>query len=109
MEGLCVMSSYKHDDILRHFFGAYFHQDWNLEAEDKTQVVQYYLQLEEVSPEDAARLRADMIAYVENEPDDDVLEEKLCTDLGCYYNTHADGLTAREWMLGIADLLVMKT
>ena len=102
------MNSYYHENILQHFFSCYFHQDWDIEAEDKTQVVQNYLQAE-ASPEDVARLRADMIAYVENEPDDDVLEEKLCTDLGCYYNTHADGLTAREWMLGIADLLVTKT
>jgi len=96
-------------ETLKDFFAGYFHEDWNCDAENTTQVVQNWLRDFSFSPARAAEMRAAIIAYVENEPDDEVLEKKLFTELGAYYLPSADGLTARAWLLSVADMLATKT
>lgn len=92
---------------LTDFFRAYFHEDWPCEAETSTQVVQAYVNT--ASQSEVARLRAAIISFVEREQDNAVLEKKLMPELGCYYLPSADGLTARGWLLNVADLLAARS
>ena len=101
------MNSQNYDHAaLTNFFSAYFHEDWPCEAETPTEVVQAYLGT--ASQSDAARLRTAIIGFVEHERDNTALEKKLMPELGCYYLPSADGLTARDWLLSVADLLAAK-
>jgi hypothetical protein len=101
------MNSQDYDHAaLANFFSSYFHEDWPCEAETPTQVVQAYLGT--ASPSDAARLRAAIIGFLARERDNAALEKKLMPELGCYYLPSADGLSARDWLLSVADLLTTK-
>jgi len=92
-------------DELTNFFSSYFHEDWRCEAETTEQIVQIYLRT--ALPAEVARLRAAITAYAENEPDNEALEEKLLSELRCYYLPSADGLMAKDWLMGVADLLLV--
>lgn len=91
---------------LTNFFSAYFHEDWPCEAETPTEVVQSYLRTAKHA--DVERLRAAIVTFIEQELDNEALEKKLMPELGCYYLPSADGLTARTWLMNIADLLATK-
>ena len=91
-----------HDD-LTNFFSSYFHEDWMCEAETTTQMVQIYLST--ALPAEVAQLREAIMAYAENEPDDEILEKKLFSELGCYYLPNTDGLTAKDWLMSVVGLL----
>ena len=91
------------DEALRDFFSAYFHEDWPCEADTPADVVSSYVS--SAPPSEVERLRGAIIRLVENEQEDAGLEKKLMPELGCYYLPSADGLTAKKWLLEVADLM----
>ncbi|NJL27534.1 MAG: hypothetical protein HC897_06365 [Thermoanaerobaculia bacterium] len=89
---------------LRQFFGAYFHQDWCLDANEPDQIVQQYLS-EGRSLKELTRLALLIEKYAELMDDDSALERALFSDLWCYYMPSADGLAAHAWLRHVASLL----
>ncbi|BBZ34483.1 contact-dependent growth inhibition system immunity protein [Mycolicibacterium confluentis] len=86
---------------LDQFLGAYFHQDWDLEAEDWEGVVDSYVKARPV-----ARALCNLAQEIDNlrqaraEPD---LEQFLVNSVGVDYLP--DPLTYTEWLGQIADRL----
>ncbi len=81
---------------LTQFFSSYFHQDWPLEAETASEVVNNYLNSEpsesiEATSEELSKLLEMPIS----EPD---LETFMLDELGCYYDPNSENKTAREWL-----------
>ena len=81
---------------LTQFFSSYFHQDWTLEANSPSEVVENYRNSE--SPESIEGALAELNKLLEMpiaEPD---LETFILEELGCYYNPEADNQTVKEWL-----------
>ena len=90
-------------NTIQNFFGAYFHEDWHDEDPDEDAVVRRYMH--GATTEEIRDLIEDIEQYMKDHPDDDELLRLLFDDLACYYLPTADGLTARQWMTHVADLL----
>lgn len=91
------MSSTSHHARLSQFFSGYFHEDWELEAEDPNRIIDIYLS-QRTDREHLFRLAADLDALTSSELSDDALSRLLFVELGCYYDPAADGLSARAWL-----------
>lgn len=89
---------------LKQFFGAYFHQDWTLEATDPDDVVRQFIN-DGYSENELIKLANEIETYAVAKGDDTVIEKNLLTELGCYYLPSADGLGARAWLYHVANLL----
>lgn len=91
--------------LLRNFFGAYFHEDWPCEANTPNDVIALYIN----SGVDEAQIRALAAAinqYNQRFTSETLLEEKLFSELGCYYCPSLDGQSAKEWMGNVAKRLI---
>jgi CdiI immunity protein len=89
---------------LHRFFAAYFHQDWDLEADDWEGIVDDYINADAVG----GHLRSlaqeiDDLREARPEPD---LEQFLVYAVGVYYEPKP--LTYKEWLGQIADRLRQK-
>ena len=98
------MRAYENDlELLTNFFSGYFHEDWDCDASSPAEVAASYIRT--ASPQDVRLLHEAIIHYVECIREDADLEKKLFSELGCYYLPSGDRLSARNWLLSIADLL----
>jgi hypothetical protein len=92
------------NETLKKFFSAYFHQDWEYEADTPSEVVLDFLH--DATAASVVRLRNAILSYVE---DNEIIEEEaLDTEFGCEYLPSSEGLTPKEWLLSIAELLKTK-
>lgn len=82
------------DELLFQFFGGYFHQDWDVDASSWEEVVAMFVRAS--SAEEVRALREALVAWLEGAAR--VGQASLFTELGCYYDPAADGLTEREWV-----------
>ncbi|CDO06897.1 hypothetical protein C1S82_26830 [Mycolicibacterium cosmeticum] len=85
---------------LRQFFGAYFHEDWSLDANDTEEVVEQYLAENRVSPEQAAKLAARIDQIIATHPESE-LKRVLFDTWGSYYAATAPE-TYATWLAEIA-------
>jgi hypothetical protein len=101
-----VFHTMKNDDseVLRQFFGAYFHQDWSLDAPDADGIVQLFISHHRCK-EELSRLALLIDAYASSEGDEAKLERALRTDLWCEYQPSVEGIGAREWLAHVSSLL----
>jgi len=98
------MSKQKQQSLLKSFFSGYFHEDWPCEAETPDAVIAGYLKT--ARPGDVRSLVDAIQAYSREFATDVELEERLFTELGCYYRPSSQGISARVWFEKIADLLI---
>ena len=86
---------------LYQFFAAYFHQDWDLEADDWEGIVDNYVNVDPVAgPLMTLAQEIDDLREARPEPD---LEQFLVYTVGVYYAPQP--LTYKEWLGQIADRL----
>jgi len=90
--------------LLRQFFGAYFHQDWECDASDTKSVVSEYMKT--ATARENRLLAEAALQYSAEFNNDGDLEESLFTDLGCYYLPSGDGLSAKPWLQDVANQLL---
>lgn len=97
------MKENKHN-LLKEFFGGYFHEDFLLDAKNANEVINNYVK--GTTDQERTTLSNAIQSYVEMFADDEELERRLFFDLGCYYRPSAEGITAQDWLKKIAaDLL----
>lgn len=89
---------------LKQFFGAYYHQDWTLDASDPDDVVHLFIR-DENSTSKLLNLANNLEQYVAAKEDEATTEKELLSELGCYYVPSADGIGAQEWLYHVARLL----
>ncbi|WP_194727473.1 contact-dependent growth inhibition system immunity protein [Noviherbaspirillum malthae] len=89
---------------LKQFFGAYFHQDWNLDASAPDDVVRLFIS-DGYSNDELINLAKDIEKYAATKTDDAATEEGLLKELGCYYMPSADNVGAKAWLNHVATLL----
>jgi len=86
-------------------FGAFFHQDWDMEGDDWPDLVRNYARGQPAAELLATAAEAD--ALVAAGDSDEELERRLDREFGCCYDAHpdADGPGFRPWLGQIAGLL----
>ena len=89
--------------LLRDFFSAYFHEDWNCDAENPESVVRSFVA--EATPEERTVLANAIAKYAAGIASDKELEERLYRELGCYYLPSGSGTSCRVWLEHIAEEL----
>lgn len=92
---------------LKNFFGAYFHEDWEMYSTEPDDVVALFLRAEP-NPEEVARIATQIHVYVRAHVNDEDLDRGLLKELGCYYSPNADGYRVRDWLLHVVALLRKK-
>ena len=80
--------------LLRDFFGAYFQEDWNCDAEDLESVVRSFVA--EATPEERTVLADAIVKYAAGFASDNELEERLFRELGCYYMPPGAGTSCKS-------------
>jgi hypothetical protein len=85
---------------LDQLMGAYFHQDWEYEADDTMGIVDLFVQGEPVLAPLLPREIDDILATYQSEAE---LKTLVIDDLGGYYLADWDGGTYRAWLQQIAD------
>jgi CdiI immunity protein len=85
---------------LDQLFGAYFNQDWKMDAPTVEAVLERYLNDGPV--EDVAKALSELKSLL-TLPEDKI--EKTLDLMHCYYYPLGDGRTYREWLNQVADRL----
>ena len=88
---------------LTQFFSSYFHQDWPLEAETASDVVNNYRSSEPPESIEAASQELSQLLEMPIAPAD--LETFIFDELGCYYDPTSDNQTVREWLESVQKSL----
>ncbi|MEG4456632.1 contact-dependent growth inhibition system immunity protein [Microcoleus sp. N9_A1] len=81
---------------LTQFFSSYFHQDWPLEADISSDVVNNYRSSEPPANVEAASQELSKLLEMPIAPAD--LETFILDELGCYYDPQSENQTVREWL-----------
>lgn len=91
---------------MRQLFGAYLHQDWNVDFETPGVAISAFIRDAGSGAssrmEDLAR---DIREFVREHPDDDELTTALGKELWCEYFPPGDGHSTREWLEEVAKRL----
>jgi hypothetical protein len=87
---------------LSHFFGAYFHEDWNLDAASDLEVVRRFKR--ETAAAGLERVRRELSAFLAEPLDEVALDDVLVRSLGCYYDP-TPAMTNRDWLHRIMTYL----
>jgi hypothetical protein len=86
------------------FFGAYFHEDFLLEAATAEEVISNYVRSRKGQPE-LHELSCGILDFIHDHPNDADLARALFEELGCYYSPGSLGLSPRKWLLDVAAKL----
>jgi len=82
------------NELIQQLLGGYFHQDWDLEANDDLGVVRRFI--EDVGGEKKQSI-LDAIDQVLLE--DEAKVSSFLSESGCEYYFAGDGLTAKGWLM----------
>lgn len=88
---------------LTQFFSSYFHQDWQLEADTPSDVVNNYRSSEPPASVEAASQELSKLLEMPIAPAD--LEAFILDELGCYYDPQSENKTVREWLESVQKSL----
>jgi hypothetical protein len=89
---------------LKWFLGAYFHQDWDMDASGPDEVVFLFLR-HKPEANKINRIVDQIGRYVGTRKDESVIERGLYEELNCEYLPSADGMSAGDWLRHVAALL----
>jgi hypothetical protein len=97
------MSTQPQLSLLRDFFEAYFHEDWDCDAENPESVVRRFTAA--ATPGERSVLADAIVKYAAGFASDKELEERLFRELGCYYMPSGAGTSCKVWLEHIAEAL----
>jgi hypothetical protein len=89
---------------IERLFGAYFNQDWEMDAESPDEVIEQFIR-DGIYPGHLSAIADGLDAWAAQFGDDAALEDALYKDLGGYYCPSAHGLNARLWVQHVASRL----
>lgn len=88
---------------LRLLAGAYFHQDFRLDAPDVDSVVRQFARDE--GAESAEHAAAEIVDALAPSPSEEQLAQLWSVDLGAEFNPNSNGLTYRAWFERMLEIL----
>ena len=86
---------------LYQFFGGYFHQDWGDSGSFQNVVHDFQVELDETVRQATRELEE----FLELDLPEEELREILLNDLGSYVHAPGLGLTYRQWLEAVLDIL----
>lgn len=81
---------------LAQFFGAYFHQGWDVEAHDALGVIRNYLDDEPTSIVQQTIKEIEQLLTINL--DEEQLKNLLESNLSCYYDPTVYGISHSDWL-----------
>jgi hypothetical protein len=90
------MMAYTH---IWNFGQAYFHQDYDLDADTPLGIVERFCDSEEFYA--VENLRNEIVRLIESNPSEEDLSKIWVEDANAAYDPRDDGITLREWFLDI--------
>jgi hypothetical protein len=91
------MSPESQNEVMRQFFAAYFHQDWDLDGDDWEGIVELVVN-DRWSTTEVEQLAASIERLSHQDHPVEAWESILFEDLGCYYDPSVDGLAIPDWL-----------
>ena len=89
---------------LRQLFGAYFHQDWALDAPDPDGIIDCFI-ADHPNKIELSYLAELVDAYAGSHSDDGELERSLITELWCQFLPTSTGVLAHDWLAHVSSRL----
>ena len=89
-------------EALFQFFGN-FNQDWDLDNPDWLSVVWRFVQNN--TPERVAFVHQGIASLLSSDFSESELEEKVIDEFGAYYLPSADGMSFRQWLTEVNQLI----
>jgi hypothetical protein len=86
---------------LHDFLSAYYHEDWNVNAQTANNVIIHFLSNASAS-EIPTQIAEEIDELLTAKINDSELNNLIFDHLGCYYSPEADNLTVRDWLASIA-------
>jgi len=87
---------------ITYLLGAYFHQDWFHDVPNPDDVIRYFIERE--SADRVLALKQELSQLLDS--GNVSISDSFISDNNGYYDPHADGLTAREWLKKIQGMLI---
>ncbi|WP_422742042.1 contact-dependent growth inhibition system immunity protein [Mycobacterium sp. WMMD1722] len=87
---------------LEQFFGAYFHQDWPLEADDWQQIVDRYSASSTRTPQHLRALASHIDGLRDQSKNSDL--PTIMMEIGGFYDPRPE-MTYSEWLIHVAERL----
>jgi hypothetical protein len=86
-------------------FGAYFHQDWSMDAKDWKGIVRAFIS--DSTADEVASTISELQALLHDVESEEEIERLLYTEFGCYYTPRPDlgGLSVRKWLEEVCEEL----
>lgn len=88
--------------ILRSLLCGYFNQDWQSEFDSAEDVIADFLS-EKWTSRELMKLSDEIEGMISQVYDDFLIEHSLLSSHNCYYLPSSDGLSARAWLIALAD------
>jgi hypothetical protein len=92
----------KHE-TLRHFFGAYFHQDWVIVHGSVENIISDFIA--DSGNDVLMATQQEINALISTQKDERDLREHLLKELGCYYCYWNEWKTGEDWLRHISNRL----
>lgn len=89
---------------LRSFLGAYFHEDWDIEADEPDGCLANFIG-DDPGDEVLKKIVSQISAYLDSEGGEVEIERGLWDTLRCYYRPAGSGMTARAWLTHVGEVL----
>ena len=87
--------------LLAQFCGAYFHQNWDLEAPDALAVIRNYIKDKSIFQVQQTINEIERLLLLSRYIDTEQLTKIIEYDLQCYYNPTAYGISLRDWLIWV--------
>jgi len=92
---------------LAQFFGAYFHQDWDLEADDALGVIRNYLK--EANFPSTQQTIKEIEQLIKMNLSEEQLRDIIVCDMSCNYDPSRYGISYLEWLYWVQTTLKQGT
>jgi hypothetical protein len=83
-------------DALQEFFLAYFHPDWQLDADSGSEVVEDFVRTSD--PKFVDRVKVDLRELVVEPISDAEMHDTIIREYSLFYDPTRDNLTMRAWL-----------
>ncbi len=91
---------------IEQLFGGYFHEDWNEEASEPSEVVDNFVRTSGMVEAELESLAKDLQEIAQRH--EGQKDNWLFRELGCCFDPSADGQTDSEWVRDLALQLIAK-
>jgi hypothetical protein len=88
----------------KQFLGAYFNQDWDMEAPTWEGIVDIFLR-DEPSSSTIQAIVVTLRELADSDQPEEIVADRLLREFGSFYDPRGSGVRIRDWLLAVAERL----